>query len=171
MLGVPAVDILLNISCGLAILVIAFAMFSFGWVGGGDAKLAAATAAWLGWAAILDYGLAAAVFGGVLTLTILAARAAPFPLSLAASNGSRDCITRNRVSLMALRWRPPDDAISELAHLGGGRLDRRDWPRPTSQPINERERRPFSIESGADQSFDHILEVKATPSSFVTGCT
>jgi prepilin peptidase CpaA len=78
-LGVPAVDILFNISCGLAILVIAFAMFSLGWVGGGDAKLAAATAAWLGWTAILDYGLAAAVFGGMLTLTILAARTAPLP--------------------------------------------------------------------------------------------
>ena len=46
LLGVPAVSILLNISCGLAILLIAFGMFSFGWLGGGDAKLAAATAAW-----------------------------------------------------------------------------------------------------------------------------
>jgi prepilin peptidase CpaA len=57
LLGVPAVNILLNMSCGLAILLITFGMFSFGWLGGGDAKLAAATAAWLGWAAILDYGL------------------------------------------------------------------------------------------------------------------
>jgi prepilin peptidase CpaA len=61
------------------ILAIAFVMFSLGWIGGGDAKLAAATAAWLGWTAILDYGLAAALFGGVLTLVILAARMAPLP--------------------------------------------------------------------------------------------
>src|SRR6202034_4167778 len=79
LLGVPAVSILLNISCGLAILLIPFGMFSFGWLGGGDAKLAAATAAWLGWTAILDYGLAAALFGGILTLIILAARAAALP--------------------------------------------------------------------------------------------
>ncbi len=79
LLGVSAVDILLNISCALAILIIAFGMFSLGWVGGGDAKLAAATAAWLGWSAILDYGLAAALFGGILTLILLGARAAPLP--------------------------------------------------------------------------------------------
>ena len=77
LLGVPAVDILLNVSCALAILAITFVMFSLGWLGGGDAKLAAATAAWLGWAAILDYGVAAALFGGVLTLILLGARMAP----------------------------------------------------------------------------------------------
>jgi prepilin peptidase CpaA len=77
--AVSAVDILLNISCALAILMIAFVMFNLGWIGGGDAKLAAATAAWLGWAAILDYGLAAALFGGILTLIILGARTAPLP--------------------------------------------------------------------------------------------
>jgi prepilin peptidase CpaA len=79
LLGVPAVDILLNISCALAILIVAFVMFNLGWIGGGDAKLAAATAAWLGWTAILDYGLAAALFGGILTLVLLGARATPLP--------------------------------------------------------------------------------------------
>src|ERR1700730_17745041 len=53
LLGVPAVSILLNISCGLAILLITFGMFSFGWLGGGDAKLAAATAALVGGGPIL----------------------------------------------------------------------------------------------------------------------
>jgi prepilin peptidase CpaA len=70
-------------SCGLAILLITFGMFSFGWLGGGDAKLAAATAAWLGWTAILDYGLAAALFGGILTLILLILRAVPLPAPLA----------------------------------------------------------------------------------------
>lgn len=82
MLGVPAIDILLNISCGIAILVITFIMFNLGVIGGGDAKLAAATAAWLGWTAILDYGLAAAIFGGFLTLILLGARKAPLPAAL-----------------------------------------------------------------------------------------
>jgi prepilin peptidase CpaA len=79
LLGVSAVDILLNISCAFAILAITFVMFNLGWVGGGDAKLAAATAAWLGWTAILDYGLAAALFGGILTLIILGGRRVPLP--------------------------------------------------------------------------------------------
>jgi prepilin peptidase CpaA len=70
-------------SCGLAILLITFGMFSFGWLGGGDAKLAAATAAWLGWTAILDYGLAAALFGGILTLILLGLRTVPLPAPLA----------------------------------------------------------------------------------------
>ena len=83
LLGVPAVEILLNMSCGLAILLITFAMFNFGLIGGGDAKLAAATAAWLGWAAILDYGLAAAIFGGILTLILLGLRRVPLPAMLA----------------------------------------------------------------------------------------
>src|SRR5271167_3427335 len=81
-LGIPAADILLNLSCALAILALAFVMFNLGWVGGGDAKLAAATAVWLGWSSILDYGLAAAFFGGVLTLIILGARMAPLPAAL-----------------------------------------------------------------------------------------
>ena len=82
---------LLNISCGLVILAIAFVMFNFGWVGGGDAKLAAATALWLGWSAILDYGVMAAIYGGALTLIIsrrahgaLAGRAWPVRLGRAA---------------------------------------------------------------------------------------
>lgn len=82
MLGVSAVDILLNISCALVILIIAFVMFNLGWVGGGDAKLAAATAAWLGWTTILNYGLAAALFGGILTLIVLGARMVPLPAAL-----------------------------------------------------------------------------------------
>jgi prepilin peptidase CpaA len=82
LLGIPVVDILHNLSCALAILAITFGMFSLGLIGGGDAKLAAATAAWLGWAAILDYGLAAALFGGLLTLILLGARMVPLPAVL-----------------------------------------------------------------------------------------
>ncbi len=81
-LGVSAVEVLLNLSCGLAILALVFVMFNLGWLGGGDAKLAAATAVWLGWSSILDYGVAAAICGGVLTLIILGVRMAPLPPAL-----------------------------------------------------------------------------------------
>ena len=82
--GASTHDLVMHAVCGAAILVLAFAMFSFNWIGGGDAKLAAATALWLGWAPLADYGLASALAGGALTLLILAARRVPLPAPLAA---------------------------------------------------------------------------------------
>jgi prepilin peptidase CpaA len=77
--GVPAGVIGVNALCGLGILVLAFGLFSMGWIGGGDAKLAAATSLWLGWALLLDYGVMTSIIGGALTLTILFARKASLP--------------------------------------------------------------------------------------------
>lgn len=79
----PPQAFLYGFSCGLAILTVTFVMFSLRWIGGGDAKLAAATALWIGWGSILDYGVAAALCGGVLTLGLLMARAMPLPTILA----------------------------------------------------------------------------------------
>ena len=42
---------LMHFAAGGLVLVITFALFAAGWVGGGDAKLAAVTAMWLGWTA------------------------------------------------------------------------------------------------------------------------
>jgi len=77
--GLPVDQLLLNVSCGGAMLVLTFGFFSFGWIGGGDAKLAAATAVWLGWTHILEYGLLASLLGGALTLAILQMRKMPMP--------------------------------------------------------------------------------------------
>lgn len=79
----PSQAILSDVSCGVTILVATFAMFSAGWIGGGDAKLAAATALWMGWGLVLDYGVAASICGGLLTLGLLTARATPLPAILA----------------------------------------------------------------------------------------
>jgi prepilin peptidase CpaA len=79
--------VLHDVSCGLAVLMMTFVMFSLRWIGGGDAKLAAATALWMGWGSILDYGVAAAVCGGLLTLGLLTARARPLPTILAKAPG------------------------------------------------------------------------------------
>ena len=62
-----------------AALVVTFAMFSFGWIGGGDAKLFAATCLWLGPEMILIYAIYAALIGGALTLGILFLRSVPLP--------------------------------------------------------------------------------------------
>ena len=68
-----------HLSCGLAILVLTFGLFAFGWIGGGDAKLCSATAVWIGWPQVCDYGLLASVLGAALTFSILFFRKAPLP--------------------------------------------------------------------------------------------
>ena len=44
----PLAEIGMHVAAALAVLVVTFVFFSRGWIGGGDAKLAAATALWLG---------------------------------------------------------------------------------------------------------------------------
>jgi prepilin peptidase CpaA len=63
-------------------LVAGFALFAFGVIGGGDAKLFAATALWFGFAHMLDFLLAASLFGGGLALAILSLRSLPLPAML-----------------------------------------------------------------------------------------
>jgi prepilin peptidase CpaA len=77
--GMAPADIAVHLAIGFAILVVTFGMFAFGWIGGGDAKLAAATAIWVGWDRLADYGLDAALTGGLLTLCILQLRRWPLP--------------------------------------------------------------------------------------------
>lgn len=79
----PLHDIALHALCGAVVLVFTFALFSFGWIGGGDAKLAAATALWLGWTPLAEYGLASALAGGALTMIILMGRRLALPEALA----------------------------------------------------------------------------------------
>jgi len=80
--GMPLPTIGWHLSCGLAILCITFALFTFGWIGGGDAKLAAATAVWLGWSLVLEYGALSSILGGALTVGIIMLRRAPVPYLL-----------------------------------------------------------------------------------------
>ena len=51
MLGRPLGEIGLCLAIGAAALVVAVGMFAAGWIGGGDAKLFAGAALWLGWPA------------------------------------------------------------------------------------------------------------------------
>ncbi len=77
--GVAPAEIGIHLACGAGVLLLTFALFAFGWIGGGDAKLAAATAVWVGWNALADYGLEATIVGGGLTLVILQFRKWPVP--------------------------------------------------------------------------------------------
>jgi prepilin peptidase CpaA len=67
----------------LAVLAVTFTFFAQGWIGGGDAKLAAATALWLGFDHLLEYVLYASIFGGILTLAMMRFRLMPLPAALA----------------------------------------------------------------------------------------
>jgi len=68
---------------GLAALLAGIAMFAAGWIGGGDAKLFAAAALWLGWPAVGPLLFWTALAGGALAVCLLAARKATAPFSAA----------------------------------------------------------------------------------------
>ena len=82
LVGMGGADMLSHMGAGLVVLAVTFTLFACGWIGGGDAKLAAATALWLGFGPLLDYLVYASIFGGVLTLAILRYRGVPLPALL-----------------------------------------------------------------------------------------
>jgi prepilin peptidase CpaA len=77
--GMGLSDILLHVGAGAAVLAVAFGCFAMGWVGGGDAKVAASAALWFGFGHLLTYLVYASLFGGVLTLALLQFRQWPLP--------------------------------------------------------------------------------------------
>jgi len=81
-IGMPMSQFAVHLGIAALVLIVAFTFFTFGWMGGGDAKLAAATALWLGSSATIPYLVYAALGGGVLTLAILFARKMPLPPQL-----------------------------------------------------------------------------------------
>lgn len=77
--GMAPSSILMHVSAGFGMLVLGFGLFALGWIGGGDAKLFAATAIWLGWSHLFEYALWASLAGGALTIALLSLRAVPLP--------------------------------------------------------------------------------------------
>ncbi len=73
-LGLPLGAIGLSVAVGVAALVIGMGMFAAGWIGGGDAKLFAAAALWLGLPASASYLLFTCMAGGALAIGLLGLR-------------------------------------------------------------------------------------------------
>ena len=73
-LGAPLGVIGLNVGVGFAALVAGMGMFALGWIGGGDAKLFAAAALWLGWPASFTYLIVVCLAGGALAVGLLSLR-------------------------------------------------------------------------------------------------
>ncbi|MBE0581693.1 prepilin peptidase [Devosia sp.] len=82
-INLPLQQFALHVACALVVLAAGFALFALRVIGGGDAKLAAATTLWLGFGLTLPYLVYAALLGGVLTLAILVLRRLPLTPFLA----------------------------------------------------------------------------------------
>jgi prepilin peptidase CpaA len=79
MSGMTGAEVLSHAGAAAVVLVVAFGFFTRGWIGGGDAKLAAATAMWFGFDYLLNYLVYASLLGGALTLLLIEFRLVPLP--------------------------------------------------------------------------------------------
>ena len=83
MWNMPLAEIGMHVGAAATVLVVAFIFFSRGWIGGGDAKLAAAAALWLGFDQLLNFVTFASLLGGILTLALMRFRLMTLPPVLA----------------------------------------------------------------------------------------
>src|SRR3974390_1801563 len=81
--GLSMTEIGSHAGAGALVFVVCFGLFTQGWIGGGDAKLAAAVSLWLGFDYLLTYFLYFSLFCGALTLIMFRVRGNPLPLYLA----------------------------------------------------------------------------------------
>jgi prepilin peptidase CpaA len=79
LIGLDLSAIALHWAVGFVVLLIGFGCFAMGWMGGGDAKLAAAAALWFGPAHAIDFVGLSAVLGGGLTFLMLSYRRTLMP--------------------------------------------------------------------------------------------
>jgi prepilin peptidase CpaA len=77
--GLSWTQIAWHLGCFALVLAVGIGMFAAGWIGGGDAKLAAATALWIGPELLGPYVVLSSFMGGLLTLWILNMRTHPLP--------------------------------------------------------------------------------------------
>ena len=81
-IGAPTRRVCVGVGIGYSVLVVAFGCYAAGWIGGGDAKLAAAIALWFGFDHAAVYLLYASLLGGLLTLLVLRFRSETLPAVL-----------------------------------------------------------------------------------------
>lgn len=77
--GLDPASFALHLLAALLVLAAGILLFARGWIGGGDAKIAAAAALWLGFPGLVSFLALSALFGGFLTLGILVLRAHMLP--------------------------------------------------------------------------------------------
>ena len=80
--GFTVGEIAWNIAIAAGIFAVCFVFFALGWMGGGDVKLLAVTALWLGFDLAPAFLVYTALFGGALTLAVLRLRLVGLPAFL-----------------------------------------------------------------------------------------
>ena len=80
--GMTLADIGMHVGAASVVLVVSFGFFTRGWIAGGDAKLATATALWFGFDQLMNYLIVTSLFGGLLTLALMRYRLMPMPALL-----------------------------------------------------------------------------------------
>ena len=75
--GMPAQEMLLHLAVGAGLLVAEMVLFGLNLVGGGDAKLLAASGLWIGYEQLVPFVAYVTIFGGALALLLLAYRRFP----------------------------------------------------------------------------------------------
>ena len=103
---------------------VAFACFTMGWIGGGDAKVAAAAALWFGFGHLLNYLVYASLFGGALTLLLLQFRQWPLPYRAGRPGLAAQAARQGKRH--SLRHRARDRRVDDLS---GDRVDQGGRPR------------------------------------------
>lgn len=81
--GMGPCEIVLHIGASAIVLTLAFGFFAMGWLGGGDAKIAAGSALWFGFSDLMNFLLYASLLGGALTMLLVQFRQWPLPYRLA----------------------------------------------------------------------------------------
>lgn len=69
--GMPLREIALSFGVGFAVLLLGMGLFALRWLGGGDAKLLAATSLWFGWPAVFPFLMYTMLVGGALSLVLI----------------------------------------------------------------------------------------------------
>lgn len=77
--GLGVADVMSHMGAALGVLALGVLLFIPGWFGGGDAKLMAAIALWVGPDNLVAYFLHAAVTGGFIAMAFSLARSVPLP--------------------------------------------------------------------------------------------
>ena len=86
LVGLGWSDVGLHVALALLALVATSTLFSFGWMGGGDVKLFAATCLWLKPETLISYSVYAGLIGMALALALVLWRKMPLPAMLSSQD-------------------------------------------------------------------------------------
>ena len=81
--GLTLTAVGMHVLAALLMLAVTVTLFSYNFIGGGDAKLASAVALWFGFDNLMEYALLASMLGGALSIAFLAFRQVPLPYAWA----------------------------------------------------------------------------------------